>query len=196
MWKVKWCGYDHYPRCYREPHWIWGPCNFECHLTLVSHLMPLKIDQPTLESGFICTCLLFRIRVKACRVSWWRFLITHPYIKWCVARLGSKNVHRNWGGNKKKKKNMCSKEIGLHHVQSMALDQGLIVNIIKRDVNDDSITRKIFAWYRIKYSYELQKLRGKWLRTWLGTGDHLTLIERFATSNKWVPKLNKNNMYT
>jgi len=44
------------------------------------------------------------------------------------------------------KKNMCFKEIGLLlHAQNMAHDQGLIVNIISRDGNDDLIKHKIFA---------------------------------------------------
>ena len=100
------------------------------------------------------------------------YLNRTPIFEWYMVRFGSKDGHQ---------KDICLKEIGLR-AQTIITVLGSVVNLLGGTYMTIERARESSLWYWIRYSYELQKLRGKWLRPWFGFSNHLVLIVCFKSS--------------
>ena len=93
-----------------------------------------------------------------------------------MVRCGSEIGHR---------KDTCLIEIGLR-AQNMLTILGSMVNMIEADLHDHLMDTRTFTLKYIRCSYELQKLRGKWLCPQFGFANHLALVAYFRSYQNWV----------
>ena len=99
-----------------------------------------------------------------------------PIFKCYVVRCGSKN----W-----QQKDMWLKEIELC-AQNMLTILSLIVNMIGRTCMTTKRARESSLSEWLRYSFQLQHLRGTWLRARFQFASHLALIFRFISYQKGV----------